>query len=257
MFIIAINTIKEFIRNKILYIILFLSIWLIFLSLVLSTLALSEWKKIILDFSLSVIEVFWLITTLFLWAYLIYSEIVKNTILLILSKNPLRNKFILWKFIWFSAIIFILYFVLTLAFIWVLYIHNIWFEIYYIIAILFSYIKLIVTLSILIFFSTFMSPFLSLLVTLLIYVVSHTLSFVKYYSLASKKIAEDSIARYWIDLMYYIFPNFQDLSIKEYLMSPDLWLYNFSHIWMTLVANVVYIALLLIFAIMIFNKREF
>ncbi len=254
MFIIAINTVKEFMRNKILYIILGLSMWIIFLSLLLSSLALSEWEKIIIDFSLWSMELFGLITTLFLWSYLIYNEIVKNTILLILSKNPSRKNFILWKFFWFAIIIALLYFVLTLAFIIVLFMHWINFEMIYIYAIILSYIKIIVVLWIILFFSTFISPFLTLLVTLSIYFISHTLPFVKFYAILVKKI---SFGSYFINWLYYLFPNFHDLSMKDFLLSPNLWAHSIYQIWWWIITNILYLIILLYLAIIIFNKREF
>jgi len=90
MLVIALNTIKEFVRNKFLYIILGLAAGLIMLSIVLVQLTITQTSKVFIDEGLTVIEIFGLITTLFLGSYLLYNEIQKNTILLILSKNPSR-----------------------------------------------------------------------------------------------------------------------------------------------------------------------
>lgn len=257
MFIIAINTVKEFIRNKIVYLIWFLAIWMIFLSLILSVLALSEGNKIIIDFSLMTIEAFWLISTLFLGSYLIYNEITKNTILLILSKNPSRRDFILWKFFWFAIIIAILFIILTIAFFIALLIHNIPFDMNFIWAIILSYIKILIVLGLIIFFSTFISPFLTFFITFAIYIISHTLVFVKFYTTVSKKVAVTGTLSHVITFFYWLFPNFHDLSMKEYLYSPNLWWYTMEHIWISLLWNIIYLIILLYLAIIIFNKREF
>jgi len=95
-------------------------------------------------------------------------------------------------------------------------------NIYLYIAILFSFVKILVVLAILIFFSTFVSPFVALMSSLAIYITSHSLSFVKFYLVAAHKLSVDSILYKIINLVYYIFPNFQDLSLKEYLLSPYL-----------------------------------
>jgi len=239
------------------YLILLFAIWLIFLTIIISNLALSEQSKIIIDFSLSIVEISWLILTLFLWSALLYNEISKNTILLILSKNPSRANFILGKFLWFAFILLLLYLVLWGAFILALYIHHIPFDIVYIWAILLSYIKIIVLLWFIIFFSTFMSPFFSLIISLWIYIISHMTAFVKFYMLITQKVASGGIFEKIIAIVYYIFPNFQDLSMKEYLLSPDLGAYTWYHIALSCVSNLFYVAILLLFAIMIFKKREF
>lgn len=257
MLVIAKNTVKEFIRNKIVYLIIWLSVWLIFLSIVLSKLALSEEQKIILDFSLSVIEIFWLITTLFLWTNLLYNEISKNTILLILSKNNSRKDFLIWKYLWFVFVILLLYIIMSVAFLLVLMIHNIPFHSYFFFAIFLSFIKIIVVLAFIICFSTFISPIVTLFLTLGIYFISHMTAFLKFYTIASKKIEKWSIAEIIVNLIYYIFPNFHDLSMKEYLMSPYLWEYTIAHISLSTLSSLWYIIVLLFVAIIVFKRKEF
>lgn len=256
MWIIAKNTIKEFIRNKLLYVIVTVGIWLIFFSLVLSTLALSEEKKIILDFSLTTIEMFWLVTTLFLGSYLFYNELNKNTILLILSKNPYRTNFVLWKFLWFAALIALIYLILTVSFFVVLFLNSIAFDISYFFAVFLSYIKIMVVLSFIIFFSVFVSPFVVLLATLAIYIISHMTWFLKFYILREQDISFWGIGELLVNVIYYVFPNFQDLSMKEYLLSPALWDYTFLHIGLSTFSSLLYMFILLAISVIIFKRKE-
>lgn len=254
---IALNTFKEFLRNKILYIILVSSLILILFSIVLSTLSLREQERIIVDFSLTVIELFWFISTIFLGSYLLYSELTKNTILLILSKSPSRSKFIIWKFIWFSFVLMLIYLFMTASFFLVTLFHSIDFNVYYLIAILLSFIKILVILSLIIFFSTFISPFITLLVSICIYIISHTTPFINFYLSQTWKVVEWTFQYYIVKGIYYIFPNFQDLSMKEFLLSPYLWAHTPLHLASSVFANLLYIAIVLYFAILIFNKKEF
>ncbi len=257
MFIIAKNTVKEFIRNRILYTILIVAIAFVFFSIVLSSLALSEEKKIILDFSLGSIEIFWLITTLFLGSYLLYNEIKRNTVLLILSKNPSKSNFIIGKFLGFAFVLLLLFLILSLSFLCVLFLHNIGFDINYFLAIFFSYLKILVLLAFIIFFSIFLSPFIVLLVSSAIYLISHMTWFLKFYITTSDKVSFWGFGEFLVNLIYYVFPNFQDLSLKDYLLSPYLWNYTFFHISSTVVVNLIYICILLFLAIVLFRKREF
>jgi hypothetical protein len=58
MFNIALNTFREIIRNKFLYMILFFAFVFIVFSILLGTLTLGDDKKLIVDFGLSMIEIF-------------------------------------------------------------------------------------------------------------------------------------------------------------------------------------------------------
>jgi hypothetical protein len=63
---IAKNTIKEFLRLKIVYIGIVVGIILIFSSYLLQTLTVNNENRVIIDFSLTMIELFGLLMTLFL-----------------------------------------------------------------------------------------------------------------------------------------------------------------------------------------------
>jgi len=58
---IALNTFKEIVRNKFLYLILFFAFLFILLSLALEKLTIGEGDKVIVDFGLAMIEIFGLI----------------------------------------------------------------------------------------------------------------------------------------------------------------------------------------------------
>jgi hypothetical protein len=66
MFAIALNTLRELIRNRFFSVILFLGVILIALSFILETLALGELRRVLYDFGLSFIEITGLAVILFL-----------------------------------------------------------------------------------------------------------------------------------------------------------------------------------------------
>ena len=258
MLIIALNTLKEFVRMRVLYAILFVAILLIFFSLVLAELSITKWTKVVIDFSLSIIEFFGIIVTLFLWSYMLYSEISKNTVLLVLSKIFDRKHFIVWKFLWFGILLLIIYVILTIAFVWVLLLHGIDIKFVFFLSIFLSYLKILVVLSFIIFFSTFMSPFISLLISLLVYIISHSTAFMYFYIVELKKNTAWLGYQYLINTIYYIFPNFHDLSMKEFILSPHMWTYTSFHYLLTIFGwAIVYIIVLLFFSVLIFRKKEF
>ena len=258
MFEIAKNTVKEFLRIKIIYIWLIVGIVLIFSSYVLQNLTINNENRVIIDFSLTMIELFGLLMTLFLWSYLLFNEFSKKTVLLILSRIDKKWKFIVGKFLGFSAIVFLVYFILTLWFIVALVLHNIWFEFYYIQAIFLSYIKILIVLAMVIFFSTFVNPFLALVVSLVLYLISHATAFMLFFIEVD---TEKQIPSYMFPLIkgiYYVLPNFHDLSMKEYFLSPYLSNYTNFHFLISLIFGwLFYIFVLLFLSCIIFNKQEF
>ena len=258
MFEIAKNTIKEFLRMKVLYIGIVIWILMIFSSYILATLTLNQDNKTILDFTLAMIEIFALLLTLSLWAYMLYNEFTQKTILLLLSRIEKKYHFILGKFIGFSAILLFIYVIMFFAFLLAIYLHHIPFEFFYIKAVFLSYMKLLVILAFVLFFSTFVSPFLALISSLAVYFVSHSTVFMYYFSTIDKEWNFSELSKFLLKMIYYILPNFQDLSMKEYILSPRLWAYTdfhflFSIVWWALA----YIVILLIFSSWIFNKKEF
>lgn len=99
MFAIALNTIRELIRNRFFSVILFLGIIFIIISFVLDTLALNELERVLYDFGLSFIELTGLAVILFLGGGMIAREIEGRTIFLMLSKPVARSSIFLGKFL--------------------------------------------------------------------------------------------------------------------------------------------------------------
>lgn len=105
MFTIALNTIRELVRNKFFGLILILGVAFILTSFVLDTLSLGEVRRVIYDFGLSFIELTGLAVILFLGGGMLSREIEGRTIYLMLSKPIGRSQIIFGKFLGFAAVI--------------------------------------------------------------------------------------------------------------------------------------------------------
>ncbi len=251
MFNIAINTFREIRRNKYLYVILFFSFVFIVFSIFLSKLTIWDLSKIIIDFWLSMIEIFGLIWVLFVWSQLLFKEIEGKTIFLILSKPIKRYEFILWKFLGFSFLVFLIVFFESLVFLLVLIYENIEITNLIIYSIINTFLKLELALSIVFFFSTFMSNLLIIIITVMIYFISHSFSVIL--DIANKTgnyIFINATKFLWI-----IFPPFQALNTKDLIWSFE----NISlfYFWANLVYSMLYLIIILAFSIFIFNKKNF
>lgn len=251
MFNIALNTFKEIVRNKFLYIILFFAFIFIIFSLALEKLTIGEGEKVIIDFGLSMIEIFGLIWVLFVGSQLLFKEIEWKTIFLILSKPIKRSEFILGKFIGFSLTISLILLLQSTLFLSVLFLKNIDITLLIVMSLVFTLFKLEIILAIVFFLSTFMSNMLTILVALMLYVLSHGYSMIIDIALKTK----NDIIIYsskWIQLL---FPPFEALNIKDVIWSfTQFWskffIYNSFY-------SLMYLALILYFTILIFNRKKF
>jgi ABC-type transport system involved in multi-copper enzyme maturation permease subunit len=95
--ILAVNTFKEVIRDRILYALVIFAILLIGLSLALGQLSFAEQARISANFGLSAIHICAVALAIFIGSNLVYKEIEKKTILTILTRPISRLQFILGK----------------------------------------------------------------------------------------------------------------------------------------------------------------
>jgi hypothetical protein len=91
---IALNTFREAIRDRVLYLIVFFALALIGASRFLALLTVGSQGKIIKDLGLSSIEIFGVLTSVFVGVSLVYKEIEKRTLYVLLA-SPIRR----WHFI--------------------------------------------------------------------------------------------------------------------------------------------------------------
>lgn len=248
---IALNTFRELKRNKILYMIWFFGILLIVFSLALASLSLWQSNKIILDFWLAMVEIFGLVSVIFIWSQLIFKEIEWKTIYLILSKPISRYEFILWKFIWFAMILASIIFFQSLIFLVIVWYSKSAFSIVILFSIIFIYLKLLVLFAIILFLSTFISSILSIVLTILIYFISGSISSIMDVAFNSKSWILYIISR----VLYIVFPPFEALNLKSLILSQVP--VNSVFVLLNSVYAIIYIILILTFTILIFNRKTF
>src|SRR5437899_8363830 len=92
--VIALNTFRETLRDKILYNLVFFGLFLIGSSILLSTLSMGEQVKIIQDIGLASTNVFGVIIAIFVGIGLVSKEIAKRTTFTIIAKTVHRYMFL-------------------------------------------------------------------------------------------------------------------------------------------------------------------
>ncbi len=95
----AINTVREAVRNKLLYTLLFFAILLIASGILLSTLSYVERERILQDVGMAAIRVFSVAIAIFVGVGLIHKEVDRRTVYTILSKPLSRAEFLLGKYV--------------------------------------------------------------------------------------------------------------------------------------------------------------
>ncbi len=248
---IALNTFREITRNKFLYLIVFFAFVFIVFSISLGKLTIWDDSKIIVDFWLAMIEIFWFVSVLFVWSQLLFKEIEGKTIFLILSKPIKRYEFIIWKFVWFSLCILSIILLQAILFLVVLYIKDIEITKLIIFSLVFTFFKLEILLSFVFFFSTFMSNILTILVSVMIYFISHSFSLLLDLVWATKNI----IIINSVKILQLIFPPLEALNIKDVIWSFT----DFKTLFLVFNTfySFAYLFLILLFTILIFNKKKF
>lgn len=118
---IALNTFKEAIRNRILYILLIFALLIMGSSGIISDLSISSKDKIIKDFGVASINFFGLLIAIFVGIGLVYNEIDKKTLYTIVSKPIDRYQFILGKYFGLLFTIYVNLLIMTIFFLGTIY----------------------------------------------------------------------------------------------------------------------------------------
>ncbi len=96
-FVIAVTTLREMIRERLFLIVVFIAIVLFGISLLLGALSFSEQQRILANLGFTAIEVASVGISLFAGAFLISKEIERQTLLLVLARPISRDQFLMGK----------------------------------------------------------------------------------------------------------------------------------------------------------------
>lgn len=249
---IALNTFRELVRSRLLALIMFFSVATILFSVVLASLSLGQTERIVLDFGLSMIEVSGLIAVVFVGGQMLAREIEGRTIYLILSKPISRHAFVLGKFFGFAMVLAVIYLAETAVLAGLLTYEDLMPGKLFFFAAFFSYLKLLVTFAVVLFFSTFAAPMLSILFSLGVFVSSHSAN-----AVADMAEKTKSAALLWFSKgLSVVLPNFEALSYPKKLIATDVPLPD-SALVMATAQSALYLCVILLLAAIVFSKKNF
>jgi ABC-type transport system involved in multi-copper enzyme maturation permease subunit len=247
---IALNTFKEAVRDKILYAILIFALFLIGGSALLAALSIGQEAKIIQDLGLSCISLFGTLIAIFLGIGLVYKEIEKRTLYILISKPIYRGQFILGKYLGLSLVLLTNLAVMGAGLFLLSRVYLGRWPWLQIVALSFACLELLVVTGIAILFSSFTTPTLSAIFTLSIFFIGHLSPDLKLFTARFGGPA----SRFLIDFLYYLLPNFRHFHWESSIvhgrpLDTTILIQSASY-------GLLYGAFLLFLAIVIFARRD-
>lgn len=266
-FALATITFKEGIRNRSLFGIALLALFLFGFNITVAGFFMRDVGKVTVDMNLSALSFTGLLLVFFVGVNLMAKDIDKKTIHLVLSKPISRAQYIWGKYLgiqFFVSVSLLLLFLcscLTVGFLLNLYPNYFlgfsWVNFF--IACFFVLVKFSVLTAIVVFFSSITSSSLiTLIFSLSSYVAGVTIEEVVFYLktefLTQEKIISESLQTF-IDIVSYLIPNFAVFDFT--LEAAHGLVISSQRIAFSLGYGAIYISILLILASFIFSRREF
>ena len=249
--VIALNTFRESLRDKILYNLLLFAGMLIGISVLLADLTIMEHHKIVADMGLAAINLTGVIIAIFVGISLVNKEIDRKTVYTIMARPISRTSFILGKYAGLALTLFVNVAIMLAVFLLTLWFYQapVGLAIFQAVALIF--VELLVVTAIALFFSTFSSSTLSAILTLGIYVIGHLTTDLR--NVAGKSGNETASAI--MNGLYYLCPNLESLNIKGQAavgipVGPD-------YLVLASLYGLVYAAVLVAGACFVFQRRDF
>lgn len=171
--VLAVNTFKEVVRDRILYALVMFAILLIGLSLALGQLSFAEQARISANFGLSAIHLCAVILAIFIGSNLVYKEIEKKTILTILVRPISRLQFIMGKCLGLGMVIMMMVTGLSLVLLLVFWGLDVAVDTRFLIVIAGLLAEALILLGITLLFSMFTKPLLVVCFSMGVFLIGH------------------------------------------------------------------------------------
>lgn len=247
---IAVSVFRESIRDKVLYSLVLFAVLLMAASYLIGQLTAGEDIKIIKDLGLAAISIFGLMIAVFIGIGLVWKEVERRSIYSLLSKPMRRHEFVIGKYAGLALTLVVNVLAMTVAYFGVLaYLGGA--DPMLLKAIALIVVELLLVTAVALFFSTFSSPFLSALLTIGLWTIGTFNADLRTF----EAVVESRAAAWLARALYYVLPDFAAFDVK--LQAVHGLAVPWSYVAATAAYGLVYVALLLTGAVMIFSRRDF
>ncbi len=248
---VALNTFREAIRDRILYLLLFFAGAGLAFSRFLALITVGDRLRIILDVGLASISIFGVLMAILMGTGLVYKEIDKRTIYTLLSAPIHRYQFLLGKFLGLVLTLLTMVMLMSFLFFIIVWLHGGGIGIPMLTALFFIFVELVLITAVSMMFSCFSTPILSSIYSLAFYLIGH-LSWGLQTFLDKMETGFDKAV---VQVLYIVLPDLEnfnfrtevvhDLEIPAAILLPSLGY------------GLLYTAFVLFLAIAIFRRRDF
>ena len=208
--IIAVNTFREALRDKVLYLFLGFAVLLMASSKVFGILTVGEQDKIIKDLGLAGIQFFLMLIAVMMSVILISREIDGKTVYFILTKPVRRWQFLLGKYAGLMATVLVNLILMTVVLVFFVWLYGGGFDPRLFLATGMIGIEMAVLVAFATLFSVLTKPILGSVFTLAIFVVGHLSQDLW---LLTRHLP-GSLGRTMVSVLYYLVPNLERFNFK-------------------------------------------
>ncbi len=252
--VIAHTVFLEVIRDRILYLVALFALVIVIANVLLPDIAAGAQDKILLDLGLAGIHLLSVIVAVFVGTGLINKEIEKRTVLVLIAKPVSRAEFIVGKHLGLTAVLAVLIAVLGLIFMVVLGVSGIPFEVGSIaLSLVFMGLEAALLVAVAIVFGVFTSSLLATLLTFAVYLMGHLSQDL----VAFGDLSDNPAVQRLTNTLYLVLPDLERLNLRNEAVYGMGLLPTAPELWGHGLYGLLYTALLLTVAIVIFSRRQF
>ncbi len=170
---VAMNTYREAVRDKVLYVLVFFGAATILGSKALGWISMGEDLKIVIDISLAAVSVFGALIAIFVGTNLVYKEIEKRTIYTIISRPMSRYEFVVGKYVGLALLLATVTAIMAgAAALYTVYLGGSVTQTFFA-AVLLIYVKLLLLTALSVLLSSLTTPILAAIIVFCCYVLGH------------------------------------------------------------------------------------
>jgi ABC-type transport system involved in multi-copper enzyme maturation permease subunit len=251
---IALHNFKESVRERVLYNLIVFALLLIGAAILFGKISVGVQQIILVNLGLTSISVFGLFMAIFIGIGLVSKEIERRTIYSILSKPVHRSEFIVGKYLGLLITLAVNTAIMTVGFYLAFYYEKRsfeWSDLLPLEAVYLILLQFTVVVGVALLFSCVSTPILSATFTFCLYVIGNFLSDIRWFG----QETQNSVVEALTTAVYYLLPNFSNFNVITSAAHGEK-IPGYLLVSNSLYA-LLYVAILLSAAILIFEEREF
>ena len=248
--VIAPNTIRELVRNKLLYNLLFFAVLLIGSSMFVAQLTIGQWDRIILDMGLAAIELSGTLIAVLIGVGLLAGEIERKTVFPSLAKPVPRSGFLLGRYLGLLVMLAINVLIMMVALAAVLRAADYTMSATVVQAAFLIFLELALIAAAAMFFGSFTTPILASAFSLALFLIGHLLADLKLF----QERSHSGFAKTLTGVVYRVLPDLELFNLKSLaaneLPAPPGFTSSAT------LYGIAYASLLLLLAAGVFSRRD-